>query len=123
MRAKTIVDLLSLSVSLYMLSKEHDFLKKSAERTAESKNNAEEDYDAEGIDDHESTFVSGILQNAALMKEGLEQKLNEVASKVYEKMHIAHTDEIRKLSEEIDLLRTELALTEAKVVNLQQKNG
>jgi len=125
MRAKTIIDLLSLSVSLYMLSKDHDFLKKSAEETAESKKKAEEHYEGDAADEpeNEDEFLSGILHNATRLKEGLERRMDEVAAAVYEKMHIAHTNEIRKLSEEIAALRTELAITEAKVVNLQQTNG
>lgn len=125
MRTKTIIDLLSLSVSLYMLSKDHDFLKTSAAHTSEGKKRTEEDYRTEEETENSGgdEFLSGILNNAKQLKEDLQRKMDEVAVAVYEKMHIAHTDEIKKLADEIALLRTELALTEAKVINLQQANG
>ena len=47
----------------------------------------------------------------------------EVAEKVYAKMHIAHADEVKKLSDEIACVKRELALAEARIVNLEPKKS
>lgn len=123
MRAKAIVDLLSLSVSLYMLSKDEEFLKSAAELTAKGKQKAGELYESLTDQSGEHELIGEIVQKAARLKEKLGHKVDEAAKTIYDKMHIAHTNEIRKLTDEIADLRTELALTEAKVINLQQAKG
>jgi hypothetical protein len=122
MRTKTIVDLLSLSVNLYMLSKDEDFLRKAAEVTAKGKQKAGELLDVfTGEDEDGEQFIQRILDNAGRMKQELEEKMDEVAVAVYSKMHIVHTNEIKKMAGELERLRTEVALAEARIVNLESQ--
>lgn len=90
MRAKSIADLVSLSVSLYLLLKD------------------------------EALFHN---ETAEELKSKISRIVDEITQALYEKMHIAHTAELNVLKGELETLRTELALMEAKVINLQQQNG
>jgi hypothetical protein len=110
MRAKAIVDLLSLSVSLYMLSRDEEFLKSAAELAAKGKHKAEELCESLTDEAGEHALIAEIVQKAGRLKEKMAHKVDDAAKVVYEKMHVAHTNEIKKLSDEIETLRTELSL-------------
>lgn len=47
--------------------------------------------------------------------------MGEVAEKVYAKMHIAHTDQVKGLENSISELRRELALAEGRIVTLENR--
>lgn len=120
MRAKNIVDLLTLSVSLYMLSKDEEFLKDAAELTAKGKQKATELFDTvTNIEGEE--IIGQIREHASKIKDEMITRANEIAINVYNKMHIAHTDDIKKISDELSVMKTELALAEARIVNLESR--
>jgi hypothetical protein len=45
--------------------------------------------------------------------------MEEVAKKVYEKVNIAHTDQVKSLETKIEQLKRELALTEVRVAQME----
>ncbi|MFI5163879.1 MAG: hypothetical protein ACHQHP_01385 [Bacteroidia bacterium] len=125
MKAKTLVELLTLSTNLYMISKDEEFMKNLSEMTEKGKKKVSDfidDFSEEG-DGGEEKLVQKILVKAKQAKEELEKKIEEIAVNIYDKMHIAHTDEIKKLAEEIERVKRELALAETKIINLEQRKS
>ena len=123
MRAKTIADLLSLSVNLYLLSKDEEFLKDLAGLTAKGRQKTEQIYDAlTGTGDGEE-LMEDFLAHVAVIKERIAQKADDMAKVVYEKIHIAHSSEIARLTSEIETLRAALARTEERLNELQQNKA
>jgi polyhydroxyalkanoate synthesis regulator phasin len=123
MRAKSFIELLTLSTNLYMISKDDEFMQNLSDMLKKGKKKAEDilhDFSEEG-EEGEEQLIQKFLHKAQKAKEELEKKIEEAAVKVYEKMHIAHADEVKKLAGEVDLLRRELALAEARIVNLEAK--
>ena len=136
MRLKTIIELLTLSTSLYTISKDEELMKKLENFAFTGKTNIDklikgyskneyDEYDDEFIENEntneEHQLIHQILEKAKVAKDELEVKMEEIAAKLYENLHIAHTDEIKELKEDINKLKNELALTEARVVHLEGK--
>lgn len=125
MRTKTLVELLTLSTNLYMISKDEKFMENLSEMVNKGKKKAEDIIDefSAGDEENEESLVQKFLVKAQKAKEDLEKKIEEAAIKVYEKMHIAHADEVKKLREETERLKRELSLMEARIVNLESKRS
>lgn len=122
MIAKTLLELFTLSTNLYMISKDEEAMKELMEIKNEVRNKTAALIDSlAGEDDQTREIISKVLQKALQAKEELEKRADELARNIYHKMHIAHTDEIKKLSDEISKLKNELMLAEAKLINLEQK--
>lgn len=120
MKARTLIDLLALSTNIYMISKDEKFmnnLKEMAEKGREKV--VEFASDLKGEDDEK--LFDRIVAKANEAREELENKIGEVAEKVYHKMHIAHIKEIEKLENKIAELSRKLALTEARLVAAEAK--
>lgn len=123
MKAKTLVELLTLSTNLYMISKDEEFMKNLSEMMKKGKKKAEDiidDFSGESEEGGEK-LIQNFLHKAQQAKEQMESKIEETAIKVYAKMHIAHADEVKKLAREVEQLKRELALAEARIVNLEPK--
>lgn len=124
MKAKTLVELLTLTTNLYMISKDEDFFKHLNEMKDKGKQKFDEIlHEFSGTDEegNEVNLVQKIQEKASKAKEELELRIEELAEKVYAKMHLAHTNEIKKMQEQIDNLQRELALAEARIVHLEKK--
>jgi polyhydroxyalkanoate synthesis regulator phasin len=120
MRAKTLLELMTLSTNLYMIAKDEQFLA----RVSELKEKGKEKLDdlLEGLEGNDEESLSERLMNKATQaKEELEQKIGEMVVKLYDKMNIAHTEQIRSLQDQIDALKKEVALAEARIVNLEMQ--
>jgi hypothetical protein len=118
MRAKTLIELLSLSTSLYMLSKDDVLMEKVSEMAKKGKekiNNLYEDLSA----DSEEQLTEKIMHKALQAKEELEHRIGELVVKMYDKMNIAHTNEIKNLETKLADMQKDLALAEARIVNLE----
>ena len=123
MKPKAILGWVTLAVNLYALSKDEELMKSLSETAKKSKqkiNDLFEDLTG-GEEETEAGILEKLLHRAKQVRKEVEQKIEETAENVYRKMHIAHTGEIGKLEAEIDRLKKELALTEARVMNLSQK--
>ena len=115
MKAKTLVELLSLTSSLYVLSKDTevmDRLKEMAEKGKDRVNKAmsSPEYDEEG---NELEFIDKLIRKAGQAKDELEAQIEEAVAKFYKKVNIAHTDEIRALKERLSEAEKKIALLEA----------
>lgn len=117
MRAKSLIELLTLSTNLYIISKDEKFMENMAEMTQKGKEKLKDFIDSgEG---GEGELAQKIFDKASEVKEQIEKKMEEVAQRVYEKMQIAHVNQVKSLELEISELKKELALTEAKLANLE----
>lgn len=119
MRAKTLVELLTLSSNLYIIAKDKELFERLGAMAEKGKEIVDEfsEEDEEG----ETQVIAKLIQKASQAKEEIEKKMEEIAVTVYGKMHIAHTDEIRKLEEQIAELHKELLLAEARIVNIENQ--
>jgi polyhydroxyalkanoate synthesis regulator phasin len=55
------------------------------------------------------------MHKAEEAKVELQHKMEEIASNVYKKMHIAHADDVNGLRTEVEELRKQLNLAEARL--------
>lgn len=118
MKAKTILELMTLSANLYMIAKDERLMNKISEVSAKGKEKLDElieEFDGED----ERKLSERIMQKAAQAGEELEQKIAEVVVKLYDKMNIAHTEQIKELKVQVEMLKKEIALAEARIVTLE----
>lgn len=124
MKTKTLIELLTLSSNMYLIAKDDDFWKRVSEMTEKGRKTInkvmDEFSDEEG---EENSMFQKLIEKAKQAREELEQKMEEVAVKAYKKMRIAHTDEIKKLETEMELLKKQLALAEARIIIIEQKKS
>ena len=124
MKTKTLIELVTLSSSLYVLSRDTHLLDKFndwSEKRKEGLNKIASDSatDEEG---NELELMDKILNKADQVKEELESKIEELVSKVYKKINIAHLDEIKALKEKFEQADAAIALLEARVNKLETKS-
>lgn len=120
MKAKTIIELINLSTNLYMLTKDEEVVNRISKLATTGKEKISELY--ENISEAgEGQLMELLMHKAAEAKIELEHRISEFVIESYDKLKIAHTNEIKRLEDEINNLKTELALTEARVVNLEAK--
>ena len=123
MRTKTFLELLTLSSNLYLIAKDTKALEKIheySEKGKDSINNfvSEKITDSDG---NELEFVDKMVLKMHEAKQQLEHKVEEVVVKMYDKMNIAHTDQINNLEEKIELLSKELSLATSRIEDLEGK--
>ena len=61
------------------------------------------------------------MHKAQQAKEELEEKIEDVAKKVYSKINIAHADHVKKLEEQLDLLKNELERAGARIASMESQ--
>ncbi|MCH4553872.1 hypothetical protein [Aestuariibaculum lutulentum] len=121
MKTKTIIELLTLSSSLYVLARDTKFLEKLNEYSEKGKDNinkamAESQLDENG---NELEFMDKIFLKTHELKEELDTKIEELVAKFYKKINVAHLDEIKALNEKIEKLDTAVALLEARLNKME----
>lgn len=117
MRAKTLIELMSLSATIYSIAKDKEFFERLQSMAEKGKEFVDEfsEEDEEG----ETQIIQKLIEKATQAKAEIEKKMEEVAINVYGKMHIAHTDQINQLQQQITDLQTQLALAQARIINLE----
>lgn len=123
MRTKTFLELLTLSSNLYVIAKDTNALEKIHEYSQKGKE-AINNFASEKITDengNELEFVDKMVLKLHEAKEELEQKIESVVETVYEKMHVAHTSQIKELEDKIESLSKELSLATKKIKQLEAK--
>ena len=124
MKAKTFLELVTLSSTLYTISKETHLMDKLSDLSEQGKEklNAfmkEQQWDEDG---KEMEFVDRLMHKANEAKEELELKIAEMVEGFYAKINVAHTNQIDELKREIDQLKKEVALAEARINHLEKGN-
>ncbi|MCB9223060.1 MAG: hypothetical protein H6582_02690 [Crocinitomicaceae bacterium] len=123
MKAKTLIELMTLSSNLYMLSKDEELMHKLKEMTEKGKDRINKAMSTPAVDEdgNEIEFLDRLVLKASQAKEELEAKIEEVVAQFYKKVNIAHMDEIKALNEKLSQSENTIALLEARLNRLEQK--
>ena len=117
MKTKTILELLTLSSSIYYLAKDTKFLDKISEFSEKGKENLNNIMSESHLDENgnELEFVDKIILKTHELKEELNDEIEELIVKFYKKINVAHLDEIKALNEKLEKLDATVALLEARL--------
>lgn len=123
MKAKTFLELISLSTTIYTISKQTDLLEKIGDLTDQGKDKLNDFMKEKMVDEqgNEIEFVDKLVLKIQEAKKDLEDKIGEVVASFYEKINIVHTDQLKAMEERLDQLTKSLALAEARINHLESK--
>jgi flagellar biosynthesis chaperone FliJ len=121
MKTKSLIELLTLSSSLYILARDTallDRIKEISEKGIEEidKIISESKLDENG---NELEKIDKILLKILEYKNELNEKIEEQVIKFYKKINIAHVEEIKALNEKIEKSDMAIALLEARLNKLE----
>lgn len=121
MKTKTILELLTLSSSIYYLAKDTKFLDKISEFSEKGKENLNNIMSESHLDENgnELEFVDKIILKTHELKEELNDEIEELIVKFYKKINVAHLDEIKALNEKLEKLDATVALLEARLNKIE----
>ncbi|WP_370391756.1 hypothetical protein [uncultured Winogradskyella sp.] len=124
MKTKTIIELLTLSSSLYVLAKEHNLFDRIHEMSEKGKAHFNSIAEADILDENgnEIEFVDKLILKANQAKDELETQIEELIVKFYKKINVAHLDEIKALHLKLEKSEDKIALLEARLNHLEAKN-
>lgn len=121
MKTKTILELLTLSSTLYYIARDAQLLDRLGEVSEKGKDSlnkfiSDPKVDAEG---NEMEFTEKIIAKAQQLKDELNEKIEREVVKFYKKINVAHLDEVKALNQKIEALDAQVALLEARINNLE----
>ncbi len=121
MKTKTLLELLTLSSSLYFIVKDAHLLDRFNELSEKGKDDlnkvaSEIQLDEDG---NELEFIDKIISKTSQLKDELEEKVEELTIKFYKKINVAHLDEIVALNEKLEKSDKKMALLEARLNHLE----
>lgn len=121
MKTKTILELLTLSSSIYYLARDTDFLDKISKFSEKGKETINSLSSESKLDENgnELEFVDKIILKTHELKDELDDKIEEMVVAFYKKIHVAHLDEIKALNEKLEKLDATVALLEARLNKLE----
>jgi len=121
MKPKTILELLTLSSSLYYIARDTHLLDKINELSEKSKDNINKVMGESQLDENgnELEFVDKIISKSHELREELNEKIEELVSNFYKKINVAHLDEIKALNIKLEKLEAKVALLEARLNKLE----
>ncbi len=125
MKAKTLLELVTLSSTLYTISKETHLMEKLTALSEQGKDKINDFMSEKVVDENgnEVQFLDKLVLKAHEAKEDLEVKIGEMVAAFYEKVNIAHTDQLKGLELKVEQLQKDLALAEARINHLEQKTN
>jgi polyhydroxyalkanoate synthesis regulator phasin len=123
MKTKTILELLTLSSSIYYLAKDTQLLERINEMSEKGKDHINKIVSEPQVDENgnELEFVDKIIYKASQLKEELDEKIEKLVAEFYKKINVAHLDEIRALNDKVEKLDMAIALLEARLNKLEAK--
>lgn len=121
MKARTLVELLTLSSNLYMMSKDKELMDKFHEMAEKGKDKINSFMSSTTRDENgeEVEFLQKLAIKAHDLKEEVELKIGEYVADFYHKINIAHTNEIKGLNAKIEELSKQVALLEARLNRME----
>ena len=123
MKTKSIVELLTLSSSLYILARDTELIDRIKELSEKGKEEVNKIISESKLDDNgnELEFVDKIILKIHELREELNDKVEEQVVKFYKKINVAHVEEIKALHEKIEKADMAIALLEARLNKLEIK--
>lgn len=121
MKTKTIIELLTLSSSLYYIARDTKLLDRISEYSEKGKANINKVLSEPQLDENgnELEVIDKIILKTHELKEELDEKIEELVVTFYKKINVAHLDEIKALNEKIEQLDAKVALLEARLNKLE----
>jgi len=121
MKTRTLIELVTLSSSLYVLARDTHLLDKFGEWSEGKAKDVNEIASETILDDdgNELELFDKIKLKAEQVKTELEAKIEEVVSKVYKKINIAHLNDINALKDKLENADATIALLEARLNKLE----
>ena len=122
MKAKTFLELASLSTALYTISKDTKLMEKLESLSESGKEKINNFMKDTIIDENgkEMEFLDRLAQKAKETKEDLESKIGEMVANFYTKINVAHSDKILLLQGKIDQMQKDVSLIEARINQLEK---
>ena len=122
MKAKTFLELASLSTALYTISKDTKLMEKLEALSESGKEKINHFMKDVVIDENgkEMEFLDRLALKARETKDDLETKIGEMATAFYAKINVAHTDKILLLQNKLDQLQKDVSLVEARINQLEK---
>jgi hypothetical protein len=121
MKAKTLLQVLSLSTNLYVILKDEELMNKLSGMVEKGREHYHDVFHPDE-DENPEPIIERLLAKAKEAKAELEERLSRAAESAYAKMHIAHTKEIEGLQEQLSQAESRLRATEARLAILEQSN-
>ncbi len=124
MKTKTLIELITLSSSLYVLARDTHALDKFSEWSEDKVKDVNEIASESVLDEdgNELQLLDKIKRKAEQVKSELETRIEDVVSKVYKKINIAHLDDIKALQGNLEKADASIALLEARLNKLEAKS-
>lgn len=121
MKTKTILELLTLSSSLYYIARDTQLLDKIGEYSEKGKDNFNKLMSEPQLDENgnELEFVDRIVAKTQELKKELNEKIEKQVVTFYKKINVAHLDEVKALHEKLEKLDATVALLEARINHLE----
>lgn len=121
MKTKTILELLTLSSSLYILVKDTQILEKINTLSEKGKDEINKIISESKLDENgnELEFIDKLILKIHELKEELNEKIEARVVKFYKKINVAHLDEIKALNEKVEKADMAIALLEARLKKLE----
>ncbi|SNR32268.1 hypothetical protein [Lutibacter flavus] len=123
MKTKSIIELLTLSSSLYILARDTELLERIKELSEKGKTEVNKIISESKLDENgnELEFADKILLKTHELREELNEKIEELVTKLYKKINIAHVEEVKALNEKLEKADMAIALLEARLNKLEKK--
>lgn len=123
MKTKTILELLTISAGIYHFAKDTQLLERISTLSDRGKDGLNELVSETMLNEegNEMEFVDKILFKTAQLKKEFEAKVEELVVTFYEKVNIAHTDQIKALTTQLEQSNKDIALLEARMNKLETK--
>lgn len=123
MKARTLVELAAISSTIYTISKDKELIDKLnqwAEKGKEKINSfvKEKSFDEDG---RELDFMEKLTSRMEESRKDMELRINDLVKSTYERMNVAHTDQLSELKVQLGELRKELSLLKTKVAKTAKK--
>jgi len=111
MKTKNLLRVLSLSTNIYLIAQDKELMEKLTRMAKAGKEKYDEIFhsdDASEEDSDEETLMTQLAQVAGEVREKLNQEIEAIVHKTYEKLRIAHADDVAELREEIAALKAKI---------------
>jgi polyhydroxyalkanoate synthesis regulator phasin len=107
MKPRTLIELLSLSTNLYMITKDKEKMQHFKDLAVKGKETVSE-FVGEFSTEKQTEIIALIAKKAGQVGDELEEKIEEMVKKAYETLRIAHVNQIKELKEEIATLKADV---------------
>ena len=121
MKTKSILELLTLSSSLYVLARDTELLEKIKELSEKGIDEINKIVSESKKDENgdELDVAGKLILKAHELKEELNEKVEELVIKFYKNISVAHVEEIKILNEKVEKADMAIALLEARLNKLE----